>query len=212
MNLWDVRKQYTQGHLDESTAAEHPLTQFHAWLLDYQRSQPQELNPMTLSTVAGSGQPWSRIVLLKSYDEQGFVFYTNYESYKGTQLSANGKACLHFFWQALERQIQIHGWVEHVSREESEAYFHSRPRESQLGAWASQQSRPLANRATLEQALAEVTSRFDGKPVPLPDYWGGIRVRPTRMEFWQGGADRLHDRVEYRITAEGTWQKGRLNP
>lgn len=211
VKLWDIRTQYTQGRLDETTAADHPLTQFHAWFEEYCDSQPPEPNIMTLSTVDDHAQPWTRIVLLKSYDENGFVFYTNYQSNKGQHLAHLAKACVHFFWMGMERQIQIHGTVEKVSREESDAYFHSRPRESQLGAWASLQSQPLTNRAALEEQFAEAQSRFEGKDIPLPEHWGGFRVSPTRMEFWQGGANRLHDRVEYSIV-DGEWQKQRLNP
>lgn len=211
VNLWDVRRQYTQGHLDESTAAPHPLTQFHAWFTDYQASGPLEANIMTLGTVDAEGQPWQRVVLLKAYDEQGFIFFTNYQSFKGQQLTANPKASLHFFWIQMERQIQVQGEVEKLSREESAAYFHSRPRDSQLGAWASKQSCPLQSRAALEQAFAEVQARYSDQEVPLPDFWGGFRVKPTRMEFWQGGANRLHDRLEYRLMA-GDWQLARLNP
>lgn len=211
VNMWDIRTQYTQGRLDETTSASHPLTQFHAWMEEYRASEPPEPNIMSLSTVDEHNQPWTRIVLLKSYDEAGLVFYTNHLSNKGQHLIQAGKACLHFFWMSMERQIQIHGTVEKVSREESEAYFHSRPRESQLGAWASMQSRPLADRATLEKQFAEVKARFTQKDIPLPDSWGGFRIVPQRVEFWQGGAYRLHDRVEY-SKVEGEWRKQRLNP
>lgn len=210
VNLWDIRRQYTQGCLDETTAADHPFTQFHAWFEEYRATKPIEPNIMTLATTDSRGQPWARIVLLKSYDENGLVFYTNYGSHKGQQLGDDGKACLHFFWMMMERQIQIHGAVEKLSRAESEQYFHSRPRQSQLGAWASAQSQPVANRADLEANFAAVSERFN-EQVPLPEFWGGYLVRPTRFEFWQGGANRLHDRVEYSLQ-NGIWQKQRLNP
>ena len=211
INMWDIRTQYTQGRLDENTAAEHPLTQFHAWMEEYRASEPPEPNIMTVSTVDEVGQPWTRTVLLKSYDERGLVFYTNYTIHKGQHLLNSKKACLHFFCISMDRQIQVHGQVEKFSREESEAYFHSRPRESQLGAWASLQSQPLANRETLEKQFADVKAKYEGQEVPLPDTWGGFRVVPTRIEFWQGGAYRLHDRLEYTIV-DGQWQKQRLNP
>lgn len=211
-NLWDIRTQYTQGHFDEQQSAEHPFTQFHAWFEEFQASGQQDPNIMTLASVDASGQPWARTVLLKSYDERGFVFYTNYSSNKGQQLQANQKACLHFLWLNQERQVQIHGEVEKVSREESAAYFHSRPELSQLGAWASHQSQPLTNRAQLDQQFAEVQQRFAGQEIPLPEFWGGFIVKPTRMEFWQGGENRLHDRIEYRLDAVGQWHKQRLNP
>lgn len=211
-NLWDIRTAYTQGHLDEAQVAKHPLTQFHAWFEEYRASNQQDPNIMTLATVDASGQPWARTVLLKSYDERGFVFYTNYGSHKGQQLEKTPQACLHFLWLNQERQIQIHGQVEKISREESAAYFHSRPQQSQLGAWASKQSQPLANRAQLDQQFAEVEQRFADTQIPLPEFWGGFLVKPTRIEFWQGGANRLHDRVEYCLDNNAQWQIQRLNP
>lgn len=211
VNLWDVRRQYTQGHLDESKVAEHPLTQFHAWFEEYKATQPLESNIMVLATVDANNQPWQRVVLLKSYDEQGLVFFTNYDSFKGQHLHANPKASLHFFWINMERQVQVQGEVEKLSREESAAYFHSRPHSSQLGAWASKQSQPLANRAQLEQQFAQVSAQYQDGEVPLPEFWGGFRVKPTRIEFWQGGANRLHDRVEYRLQ-QNSWKIQRLNP
>lgn len=211
VKLWDIRTQYTQGRLDENTAADHPLTQFHAWLEEYRASEPPEPNIMSLSTVDQHGQPWTRIVLLKSYDENGLVFFTNYLSNKGQHLTNLPKACLHFFWITMERQIQLHGRVEKLSREETTEYFHSRPRESQLGAWASFQSQPLANRAALEKQYTEAEARFANQEVAVPEHWGGFRLIPSRVEFWQGGAYRLHDRVEY-TKIDGEWQKQRLNP
>ncbi|GGY42523.1 pyridoxine/pyridoxamine 5'-phosphate oxidase [Bacterioplanes sanyensis] len=211
VDLWDVRREYTQGRLDEATAAADPLTQFHAWFEDYRASDPLEPNIMTVATVDAQGQPWQRVLLLKAYDPQGFVFFTNYDSHKGQHLGDDGLACLHFFWLEKERQVQIQGRVEKLPRSDSEQYFHSRPRDSQLGAWASQQSRPIADRAALEQSFEAVRERFEGQQVPLPDYWGGYRVRPQRMEFWQGGAHRLHDRLEYVQNGE-QWVKQRLNP
>ena len=214
-DLFDIRREYTQGHLDEKTAADHPLTQFHAWFEEYRETSPLEPTVMTLASVDAAGQPWQRIVLLKSYDEQGFVFFTNYESNKGQQLAANPKASLLFSWLGLERQVQVQGRVTKISREESAEYFHSRPTESQLGAWASQQSRPLPDRATLEQRFDEVKKTYAEGEIPLPDYWGGYRLVPSRVEFWQGGAARLHDRVAYSLKdADGNadWVKQRLNP
>ncbi|ASP39924.1 pyridoxamine 5'-phosphate oxidase [Bacterioplanes sanyensis] len=211
VDLWDVRREYTQGRLDESTAAEDPMTQFHAWFEDYRATDPIEPNIMTVATVDADGRPWQRVLLLKSYDQNGLVFFTNYDSYKGQHLASNNQVCLHFFWLEKERQVQIQGRVSKLSREDSGRYFHSRPRQSQLGAWASQQSRPIADRATLESAYADVSERFDGQDVPLPEYWGGFQVTPERMEFWQGGAHRLHDRLEY-SRSDVVWSKQRLNP
>ncbi len=211
VNLGDIRRQYTQGRLDEQTAAADPMTQFHAWFEQYRGTDPLEPTIMTVASVDAAGQPWQRILLLKAYDENGFVFFTNYDSYKGQHFAANAHASLHFFWINLERQVQVQGMVEKISRAEAEAYFHSRPRESQLGAWASAQSRPLADRATLEAQFAEVSKQYEGQDVPLPDYWGGYRLKPARMEFWQGGEHRLHDRLEYSL-ADREWKKQRLNP
>ncbi|WP_420591284.1 pyridoxamine 5'-phosphate oxidase [Bacterioplanoides sp.] len=212
VDIADIRKEYTQGRLDEETCAPDPITQFHAWFEQYRETNPPEPTIMTMASCDENGQPWQRILLLKGYDEQGFVFFTNYESNKGQQLAENGKAALHFFWINMERQVQIQGEVEKISREDAERYFHSRPRESQLGAWASAQSRPLQNRQQLEDKFAAVSEQFEGQDVPLPGYWGGYRIKPQRMEFWQGGAHRLHDRVEYNADGNGGWQKQRLNP
>ena len=212
VDIADIRKEYTQGRLDEETCASDPVTQFHAWFEQYRATEPAEPTVMTLASCDQNGQPWQRIVLLKGYDHEGFVFFTNYESNKGQQLGENGKASLHFFWIDMERQVQIQGEVEKISREEAEQYFHSRPRESQLGAWASAQSRPLENRQQLEDKFAAVSDQFEGQTVPLPDFWGGYRIKPLRMEFWQGGAHRLHDRVEYITDGNGGWHKQRLNP
>ncbi len=212
VDLSDIRKQYTQGRLDEQTAADHPFTQFHAWFEQYRATQPVEPTIMTVASVDAAGQPWQRVLLLKAYDEHGFVFFTNYDSNKGQHFAANPHASLHFFWMNLERQVQVQGVVEKISREEARAYFHSRPRESQLGAWASAQSRPLRDRAELESRFAEVSEQYAGQDVPLPDYWGGFRLRPSRVEFWQGGEHRLHDRLEYRPDERGGWIKQRLNP
>lgn len=210
--LWDIRSAYTKGRLDEQQAAAHPFTQFHAWFEEYRQSGQQDPNIMTLATVDAQGQPWARVVLLKSYDERGFVFYTNYGSFKGQQLAHNPQASLHFLWLSQERQIQIQGKVEKISVQESAAYFHSRPRLSQLGAWASKQSQPLDNRQQLDQQYAEVSARFAEQEIPLPEFWGGYLVKPQRLEFWQGGANRLHDRVEYVLDTQGEWHKQRLNP
>ncbi|CCU71703.1 MAG: pyridoxamine 5'-phosphate oxidase [Thalassolituus sp.] len=211
VDLFDIRKEYTQGRLDEQTAAKDPMTQFHAWFEAYRETLPVEPTIMTVASVDAEGQPWQRILLLKAYDEQGFVFFTNYESNKGQHFANNARASIHFFWIGQERQIQVQGIVTKMTRAEAESYFHSRPRESQLGAWASKQSRPLANRAELEANFAAVKEAYEGKDVPLPDYWGGYRLVPERVEFWQGGEHRLHDRIEYRRNGR-EWLQQRLNP
>lgn len=212
INLGDIRRQYTKGQLDEKQVASEPMDQFHGWFEEYRATDPLEPTIMTVATVDAHNQPWQRVVLLKAYDSQGLVFFTNYESNKGQHLGANPNASAHFFWINMERQIQVQGRVEKLSRAEAEAYFHSRPRESQLGAWASAQSRPLPSRAELEAKFNEVSERYQGQDVPLPEYWGGYRLCPNRMEFWQGGANRLHDRVEYTLSSEKKWQVSRLNP
>jgi len=210
-NLYEIRREYTQGRLDETTAADDALTQFHAWFEAQKAELPDEPTVMTLASCDESGQPWQRIVLLKSYDEDGFVFFTNYTSNKGRQFEQNPKAALHFAWLAQERQVMVQGTVSKISREETEAYFHSRPRESQLGAWASHQSQPISDRATLEARFKELQAEYEGQDIPVPDHWGGYRLSPHRLEFWQGGASRLHDRLEY-VREAGHWVKQRLNP
>ena len=165
---------------------------------------------MTLSTVNKDNQPNARIVLLKEVTEDGFVFYTNYESRKGFEINQNPKVCLQFFWSQFERQVKVEGVAETVSREESEEYFKSRPLESQFGAWASRQSKPIANRAELEEAFKEAKEKY-GENIPLPPFWGGYLVKPTAIEFWQGRPGRLHDRIEYTLK-DGVWVKERLSP
>jgi pyridoxamine 5'-phosphate oxidase len=166
---------------------------------------------MTLATASPDGAPAARTVLLKAFDAQGFVFYTNYESQKGKDLAANPRATLLFCWLALERQVRIDGNVARVSREESEAYFHSRPIGSQYGAWASRQSSVVENREALDAKLREVEQQYAGQTVPLPPYWGGYRVTPTMFEFWQGRENRMHDRLRYRRNGDG-WKIERLSP
>lgn len=166
---------------------------------------------MTLATATKDGVPCARIVLMKSFDERGFVFYTNYNSRKGAELAENPRACLLFYWSALWRQVRIEGTIEKVSEEESEQYFHSRPLGSQIGAWASNQSHPIESRAVLEARFKEFDSKF-GDNVPRPPYWGGYRVEPEVIEFWQGQENRLHDRLRYTLQADGSWIIDRLNP
>ena len=167
---------------------------------------------VTLATATRDGIPSARMVLLKGHDRNGFVFYTNYESQKARELSENPRACLVFFWSSLDRQIRIVGTVTKISREESEAYFRTRPRGSQIGAWASQQDEVLPNREVLDTKAAEIAQTYEGKDVPLPPSWGGYRVSPTSIEFWQGREDRLHDRLRYTRRADGSWRIERLSP
>jgi pyridoxamine 5'-phosphate oxidase len=190
-----------------------PFGLFAAWLAEAIASEPNDPNAMTLATASANGQPSARMVLLKDYDAQGFVFYTNTQSHKGEQLAANSKAALLFHWKSLRRQIRLEGAVAHVSTAEADAYFASRPRLAQIGAWASAQSRPLASRSALEQAVAAVTVQYEGQDIPRPPYWSGYRLAPLTAEFWQEQPYRLHDRVLYtRSNPSGDWTYARLYP
>jgi pyridoxamine 5'-phosphate oxidase len=210
-NPRDLRVDYSRGALLEEGVSRDAIAQFGAWFKDALDANIPEANAMTLATVGERGTPSARIVLLKDFDARGFSFYTNYDSRKGRELAANPRAALCLFWQPLERQVRIDGTVERVGREESEDYFRARPRQSQIGAWVSQQSRPITSRAELERLEAELQKRFDGIPVPLPDYWGGYRVVPQAIEFWQGRPSRLHDRLLYTRSQQG-WTIQRLSP
>lgn len=210
-----MRRAYRIGGLAEEELAADPITQFERWFADTVAAELPEPNAMIVATATTAGVPSVRYVLLKGYDERGFAFYSNYDSRKGGELAANPRAALLLPWHELERQVRVEGSVERTSAVENEAYFASRPRGSRLGAWASPQSAVLGSRAELEDRLAAVTERFgaddDGQPIPLPDYWGGFRVVPDVVEFWQGRADRLHDRLRYRRTETG-WDVQRLAP
>ena len=205
-----ARISYEQGELDERLLSADPLHQFELWMHAAIEARLPEPNAMALATASGGGEPDVRIVLLRGYDAGGFCFYSNYESAKGRELAANPRAALNFYWAELERQVRISGRVERLSGEQSAAYFATRPRGHQLGAWASRQSEVVASREALERALAEVEARFPGE-VPLPEHWGGYRVVPEAMEFWQGRPNRLHDRIRYRREGE-EWVRERLAP
>ncbi len=212
-SLADMRRDYTRDGLTEAQAPADPYALFGQWFEEAVRTEqpPVEANACWLATVDGEGQPHCRVLLLKGVDAQGFVFYTNYDSAKGQQLAAQPRAAMTFFWPALERQVRIEGLVEQGSAEESDAYYRVRPLGSRLGAWASPQSQVIANRYELEQRLTEVQQRFvDGEP-SRPPFWGGYRLKPQRIEFWQGRSSRLHDRLDYQRT-EGGWQRQRLAP
>lgn len=212
MSLADLRKDYSLAGLAEKDLARDPFRQFEKWFQEAEAAKIIEPNAMTLATATRDGRPSARTVLLKGVDGRGFVFYTNYESRKGRELELNARATLVFPWLALERQVIVEGTVAKISREESEAYFHSRPLPSQLGAWVSQQSAIITGRKVLEQALKELETKYAGQTVPLPPNWGGYRVAPETVEFWQGRRSRLHDRLRYRRGADGGWNVERLAP
>ncbi len=211
MGLGGERRDYEGLHLDASELAPDPIEQFRAWFAAAREAGIFEPDAMALSTVGADGRPSSRLVLLRGLDARGFSFYTNYESAKARALAANPYAALTFGWLALHRQVRIEGDVERLPEAESDAYFASRPRAARLGAWASPQSAVIASRAELERALADVEARFADGEVPRPAHWGGFLVRPERVEFWQGRAGRLHDRLRYEREGDG-WRLERLAP
>ncbi len=198
--------------IPELSVAEDPLDLFSEWFDDAERSGLLLPESVSLATADPEGVPSVRMVLLKGVDERGFRFFTNYESRKAGELDANPRAALCFHWSVLERQVRVEGTVERLTREESDAYFQSRDRGSRIGAWASEQSRPLSSRTDLERRVREMEVRFAGEDVPLPEHWGGYLLRPTRIEFWQGRASRLHDRLVYAPSPGGGWDVTRLQP
>jgi pyridoxamine 5'-phosphate oxidase len=212
MNLDDLRREYTQRGLREEDLALDPFTQFGAWFNEVAQADIREPNAMTLATATPDGRPSARMVLLKGVDARGFSFFTNYESRKGGELDANPRAALVFFWVQLERQVRVEGRVERLSAEESDAYFASRPEGSQLGAWASKQSAVLPDRGPLEARYEELRAQYEGLEIPRPPFWGGFRVVPETVEFWQGRVNRLHDRLRYRRQDDDSWVIERLSP
>jgi len=211
--LADMRRDYTRLGLSEDQAPTEPLSLFRQWFAEAVKTEqlPVEPNAMTLATVDGEGRPHCRVLLLKGLDERGFTFFSNYDSAKGQELQARPFAAMTFFWPALERQVRIEGRVERVAPEESDAYFQVRPLGSRLSAWASPQSRVIRDRAELEELLAQTESRFLDSAPHCPEHWGGYRLLPERVEFWQGRASRLHDRLNYRLQ-DGGWLRERLAP
>ena len=211
MQLAELRKDYALAGLVEKDLARDPFRQFEKWFQEAEAAKLTEPNAMVLTTATRDGRPSARTVLLKALDGRGFVFYSNYESRKGRELDANPRATLVFPWLALERQVIVEGAVTKVAREESEAYFHSRPRGSQLGAWVSAQSAIIPDRRVLEDSLKALETKYAGREVPLPPQWGGWRLVPEAVEFWQGRRNRLHDRLRYRRVGD-TWKIERLAP
>jgi pyridoxamine 5'-phosphate oxidase len=211
VSIADLRREYALARLDEKNVSQDPIAEFARWFAEAQAAEVEEPNAMVLATATPDGAPSARVVLLKGFDERGFVFFTDYRSRKGAELEANPRAALVLHWSELERQVRITGEVTRTSAEESEAYYRSRPLGSRLGAWVSHQSQPIPSREVLEGGLREVERRFAGGDVPLPPYWGGYRVTPGAIEFWQGRQNRLHDRVRY-AKQEGRWRIERLAP
>lgn len=211
MNLADFRKEYSDRGLRREELDTDPVAQFSQWFQQATELDVHEPNAMTLATVDGDGMPWQRTVLLKYFDREGFVFFTNYGSRKAKQIAGNARVSLLFPWITLERQVMIQGLAEKISTAESLRYFSSRPRESQIGAWVSNQSEVITSRKFLMQKLAEVKDKFQHGEIPLPSFWGGYRVVPQTLEFWQGGPARLHDRFLYQ-KSDGAWNMERLSP
>jgi pyridoxamine 5'-phosphate oxidase len=211
MILADIRKDYTLKSLEIHDVDSDPLVQFRRWMEEAIQAEALEVNAMCLSTISEDGFPNARIVLLKELDE-GFVFFTNYASSKGKELSASPKASLTFFWPEIERQVRVVGTVEKISEKESDTYFFSRPISSQIGAWASPQSQEIIDRSVIEESQKRLTEEFKKTPIQRPVHWGGYRLLPHRIEFWQGRPSRLHDRICYELAGKSIWKKVRLAP
>lgn len=212
LDLQSLRTEYTKGGLEREDLHANPIEQFNRWMQQTVAAQLPDPNAMTIATVDATGQPSQRIVLLKQLDDRGFVFFTNLNSHKAQDLKQNPKISLHFPWYFLERQVKVCGVAEQLSTADVLKYFVTRPRDSQLGAWASQQSRPISSRALLLQQFESMKNKFAKGEIPVPDFWGGFRVKPHQIEFWQGGAARLHDRFQYNLQPGNSWTIERLEP
>ena len=212
MKIADIRRSYTMDRLDLDKLNADPFLQFEGWLKDAVAAELPDPTAMCVATVDASGQPSQRLVLLKDVSSKGFVFYTNLGSRKASELEQNPKVCLHFPWHPLERQVIVYGTAERVPTSQVMSYFLSRPKDSQLAAWASEQSRPVSTRQVLMQKFAEIKHKFEQGEVPVPSFWGGFLVKPHQIEFWQGGEHRLHDRFMYKQQADSSWAIERLCP
>lgn len=211
-NIADIRRDYSHKNLSEKDADANAIRQFEKWWHEAVNSKIDEVNAMTLATSSIDGLPSARIVLLKEFNDKGFVFFTNYESYKAQQLAENPKACLVFFWKELERQVRITGLIEKINGKQSDDYFRSRPESSRIGAWASPQSRVIESRDWLDEKFNELVNKMEGTDIGRPAYWGGYIVKPVVIEFWQGRPSRLHDRIQYTLEENGEWKIERLAP
>jgi len=208
----DIRKEYKLKTLNETGAETNAITQFDKWWQEALNSNIDEVNAMTVATATTDGKPSARIVLLKGFDENGFVFFTNYNSHKGKELALNPNACIVFYWKELERQVRIEGTIEKASSHESDTYFLLRPAGSQIGAWSSPQSSVIADRSIIEENEKMYTGQFENEPMKRPQHWGGYRLKPQLIEFWQGRPSRLHDRLQYTLQANNSWKIERLAP
>jgi len=211
-SIADIRRDYSHKSLSEKEADANAIKQFEKWWNEAVDSKIDEVNAMTLATASIDGLPSARIVLLKEFNEKGFVFFTNYESYKAQQLAENPKACLVFFWKELERQVRITGLIQKINSADSDTYFHSRPESSRIGAWSSPQSRVIESRHWLDEKFNELVNKMEGTDIKRPPYWGGYIVKPVVIEFWQGRPSRLHDRIQYTLDDNGEWKIERLAP
>jgi len=211
-SIADIRRDYSHKSLSENDVDANAIKQFEKWWHEAVNSKIDEVNAMTLATASLDALPSARIVLLKEVNEKGFVFFTNYESYKAQQLAENPKACLVFFWKELERQVRITGLIEKIDGKQSDEYFQTRPESSRIGAWASPQSRVIEDRQWLDEKFNELVNKMEGTAIPRPPHWGGYIVKPVVIEFWQGRPSRLHDRIQYTLEENGEWKIERLAP
>ena len=212
INIGAIRRDYSHKSLSENDVDANAISQFGKWWEEAVNSKIDEVNAMTLATASIDALPSARIVLLKEFNERGFVFFTNYESYKAQQLAENPKACLVFFWKELERQVRITGLIEKITAKQSDDYFQSRPESSRIGAWASPQSRVIEGRQWLDEKFNELVKEMEGTSISRPPHWGGYIVKPVVIEFWQGRPSRLHDRIQYTLEENGEWKIERLAP